>query len=443
MRGALHSLSSRILLSSLLLLCLFLGVSGLYLERSHRLSIEAAAAERLQLQVLALLAQAEYDRALTLPRELIDARLSQPNSGLYARVLGADGAPLWQSPSTIGAVWRQAPEAGPPLPPGTRDFRRTGALFRLAYQVLWETADGREVPLRFEVLESTTAVDADLKLYRRHLLIWLGGSAALLALCQLAILGWSLRPLRRLAADITAIEAGTTERLAGRYPREVQAVTDNLNTLLDSEQRRRERSRNTLADLAHSLKTPLAVLHNADSRDPAYPELVREQAARMQDIVAYQLQRTTGGTHHLLRSVEIAPLAQRLGDSLAKVYAGRTPHIDLAIPAGCRFRGDQRDLMEMLGNLMDNACKYGAGEVRVCARQASDGLQLEVHDNGGGIAPSLRERVMQRGVRADSRDPGQGIGLAVVRDIADSYGGQLVIDDSPLGGACLRLQLPA
>lgn len=442
MARVLNSLSGRVVLASLLLLPLFLGVSGLYLERSHRLSIEAAEAERLQLQIFTLLAQAEYDSRLQLPNELIETRLGRPGSGLYARVYGRRGDLLWQSPSAE-AIGLSRPDDQPPaLAPGQRSFRRLGGLFQVAYQVVWETDEGREIPLLFEVLETTAAVDADLALYRRHLLLWLGGAAILLVLCQLAILAWGLKPLRTLARDIAKVEAGVADGLKGRYPVEVQAVTDNLNTLLNSERQRGERARSTLADLAHSLKTPLAVIASADSNAGDYPSLVREQTARMQDIVSYQLQRAVGGTHQLLRAVDVEPLAARLRSSLSKIYADRDTCIELAIPQGTRFRGDQRDLLEMLGNLLDNACKYGRGQVRVHAEQDSRGLQLAVHDNGPGVDAALRQRVLQRGARADSQRQGQGIGLAVVNEIAASYNGTMEITDSPLGGACVRLLFP-
>ncbi|WP_116368342.1 ATP-binding protein [Parahaliea mediterranea] len=436
-----RSLSARILLASLLLVLLFLGSSGLYLERSHRLSIEAAQAERLQLQVLTLLAQADYSDRLQMPTEMLEPRLNQASSGLYARITGAGNQVLWQSRSalTLAARWH-----GAPLGAGERRFQRQGELYRLDYQVIWETATGAEIPLRFSVLESSAAVDADLATYRRHLWLWLGGSTVLFALTLPLVLYWSLGPLRRLAGDIAAIEAGRSERLEGAYPAEVRPLTTNLNRLLQGEQQRRQRARDTLADLAHSLKTPLAVVASADPTQASFPTLVHEQAQRMQDIVDYQLQRGIGGGQTLLQTVPVAPVIERLCASLAKVYSDRKPAFDLAIEGAPAFRGDERDLLEMLGNLLDNACKYGAGSIRIQARQGPQELTIAVEDNGPGIPAPLRERVRQRGSRADTQTPGQGIGLAVASDIAASYGGALHIGDGQaLGGARLSLHFPA
>jgi len=284
---------------------------------------------------------------------------------------------------------------------------------------------------------------AGVAVYRRHLWLWLGGSALLLLACQALILGWGLTPLRRLAGEVAAIEAGSAERLMGDYPREVQALTSNLNALLEGERGRRERVRNTLADLAHSLKTPLAVLRSADTADAGFAPLVREQTARMEQIVNYQLQRSVGGSHNLLQLVPVLPLVQRLRNTLLKVYADKQIAIEVAINPQCQFRGDERDFLEIVGNVMDNACKYGRGEVRVSAEgSAPASLTLAVEDNGSGIPEGERERILRRGTRLDEHGPGHGLGLAVAADILDTYNGNLAIEASALGGVRVVIRFP-
>lgn len=439
MKQRFNSLAARLLLASALLLPLFLGVSGWYLERSHRLGIEAGQQERLYLQVLALLAQAEFDVSLSLPGQLVEPRLEQPNSGLYAFVTDAQGQLLWASPSAVSLEPAEILANIPRLAPGSRHSAISDGLLHLSLQVLWETDADTDVPLRFTVVETTAPIEAQVGQHRRHLLFWLGGSAVLLFACQVAILVWGLRPLRELAADIARVEAGAATALERPYPREVQALTDNLNALLASEQQRRERARQTLSDLAHSLKTPLAVIRNARPEEPDYARLVSEQSDRMEQIVAYQLQRASSTGHRLLQPVAVEPVLQRLRVSLLKVYADRELTVELQVAAGCRFRGDERDLLEILGNLLDNACKYGHRQVRVSASGGGQALDIAVEDDGPGIPARLRRAILQRGVRADSRGDGQGIGLSVAADIAASYGGALCIDDSELGGARVRL----
>jgi two-component system, OmpR family, sensor histidine kinase PhoQ len=445
------SLTGRLILGSALLLPLFLGASGWYLERSHRASLEAGEAERLPLQVFALLAQADYNDGLMLPDQLLEPRYQQPNSGLYARITGADGKNLWLSPSAVSlpaALINQTPEK---LSAGERRFKRRDGMYFLSLQVLWEADSGESVPLQFTVMESSDPIDADIAVYRRHLLLWLGGSALLLLACQGVVLGWGLRPLRSLASEVAAIEAGNAEQLVGDYPSEVLPLTSNLNALLEGERSRRERVRNTLADLAHSLKTPLAVLRSASTNKPGFAELVGEQTTRMEQIVNYQLQRSAGGSHKLLQLVPLRPIIERLRDTLLKVYTDRSLAIDIAIDTHAQYRGDERDFLEIVGNVMDNACKYGRGKVWVSAEGGgSSPLTLAVEDNGPGIPEGERMRILQRGTRLDqlgSRDgmgngTGQGLGLAVAADIIQSYRGSLTIETGESGGARVVLRFP-
>jgi two-component system sensor histidine kinase PhoQ len=438
-----HSITGRLVLGSALLLALFLSASSWYLERSHRSSLEAAASERLQLHVFTLLAQAEMDGGFSLPEELIESRYNHPNSGLYARVTDGKGKTLWLSPSAVSlpeAVTGAAPDA---LEAGQHNFRRYNGLYILSWQVVWAEAGSEGFPLQFTVMETAAPLEADIAEYNRGLRLWLGGSALLLLLLLALVLGWALRPLRRLASEVSAIEVGEAELLGEGYPREIQPLTHNLNTLLHGERERRERVRNTLADLAHSLKTPLAVLRGADPAQPDFPAMVREQGTQMEQIVNYQLQRASGGNHRLLQLIPVAPVVSRLRESLGKVYADKVLCITMDISPDCRFRGDQRDLMEVLGNLLDNACKYGKREVRVHAVGGAPGpLRITIEDDGPGIPVSERKSSLLRGTRLDQLTPGQGLGLAVASDIVESYRGGLEITGSEWGGVLVTVTFP-
>ena len=443
MIAAVNSLAGRLLLASALLLPLFLGATGFYLDNSHRVGVEAAEAEQLKLQILTLLAEAEYDGALRLPEQLLEARFNRPDSGLYALITDNHDRVLWSSPSALTFKIESHAAGLAELEIGEESFARRGGFFQISYKVAWQTESGVEIPLTFSVLESVGPADAQLQIYRQDLRAWLGGSVLLLIVCQILILFWGLRPLRKLAEEITDIESGTTDTLNDAYPREVRALTRSLNSLLNSEKKRRERARNTLSDLAHSLKTPLAVIRNADAGERGYDQLVVEQTERMEQIVAYQLQRAVGGSHKLLRVVPIAPIVQRLRASLLKVYAGKSVIMETEIAEACVFRGDERDLLELLGILMDNACKYGRQHVRVTAiGGGTKPLLITVDDDGSGIPEQLRKAILQRGSRADSQQSGHGIGLAVATDLAESYLGSLLLTESILGGTQARVELP-
>lgn len=441
------SLSRRLLLAALILLPLALGTTAWFLERAHRDALSAATAERLQLQVLALLARADVAEGFDLPLRPLETRLLQPGSGLYAIVSDARGSPVWVSPSAAllsGGIERLT-RGVPALAAGQRHDSERDGLLRHAYQVLWELDDGAALPLRFLVAESTGPRDADVLAFRRSLGLWLLGTLLLLILVQLGIFRWGLQPLRELAERVGHIENGERADLSGAWPREVQPLVANLETLLSGEQQRRTRMRNTLADLAHSLKTPLAVLRSADVRAADFDDIQREQLDRMEEVVAWHLQRAVGGNHRLLQRVELMPVLERLRATLQKVYAQRALRFDIEGDARAQFRGDERDLMEILGNLLDNACKYASAAVSVRIQGGYNGeaLRICIDDDGSGVSPELRDSLLQRGARADTRREGQGIGLAVVMDIVTAQRGGLEVGESPLGGARVEISLPA
>lgn len=433
------SLTTRVTLSALVLLAIFITLTGMTLERAFHESARLAVSERLSAQLYLIMAEAELNEQgrLIMPDNLPTARLNLPGSGLYAWILDAKhNSSLWHSPSVIGL------DAAPP-----QDNRLFGEryiynrlYFISAMSVRWENY-GRSIPLRFVIAEDTQAYQTELQRYRHTLWFWLGIMAALLLLALAILMAWGLRPLRQAAAEVSAIEAGRQQRLNRHYPRELQQLTANLNTLLTHEQAQQQRYRDTLADLAHSLKTPLAILRSQGTEVDG--KLLDEQIARMDDIIQYQLQRAANaGRSALTTPIPIIPILDRLIVGLQKVHHDKEVEVIRRINNEPVFRGDSRDLMELLGNLADNAFKWCRKRVIFEAYNAGDQLVLSIADDGPGIDVKLRAQIMQRGVRADEAKPGDGIGLAMVRDIADAYGGILKMDHSPSGGACLTVILP-
>lgn len=447
-----QSLNLRLTLAASLVLSIFLGLAGWALDRAYRDSAETAVREHLQAAIYGLLAAADMDRKgnLTLPDALPEERYQRPGSGLYASVIRADGVSAWQSPSQLG---QQLP-APAHLPPGDWSFTRqpsasAGDLFVLSFGSAWEL-DKRSLQFTFSVSEDPSAYAAQVSRFRRGLWGWFAALAVGLLVAQGLVLRWGLSPLRRVERDLSAVESGRQEALTGTYPRELRGLTDNLNALVKTERARLTRYRDALADLAHSLKTPLAVLRGAGqqhSSSQSLEQVVKEQTERMGQIVDYQLQRAaTSGRTTLMTPVTIAPLLQRILNTLGKVYAERRLKLSLEVDADVQFRADEADLMELSGNLLDNACKWAKHQVKVSAHITTLGadqtLVLSIEDDGPGIAPDQRLAVLARGVRIDSSVPGQGIGLAVARDITAAYGGQIDIGSSPsLGGAKFQASL--
>ena len=256
---------------------------------------------------------------------------------------------------------------------------------------------------------------------------------------------WSLRPIESLAKEVRELEEHHRETLNPETTRELTSLVQNLNRLLKSERDRYDKYRTTLTDLTHSLKTPLAVLQstlrslrgNKLSVEAAEPVML-EQISRISQQIGYYLHRASMRTDSMLLSRElhpVAPLLDNLTSALNKVYQRKGVNITLDISPEISFVGEQNDFMEVLGNVLDNACKYCLEFVEVSARQTDDHLHIFVEDDGPGIPQSKRDLVFDRGQRADTLRPGQGVGLSVAREIVDQYEGKILPGDSPLGGA--------
>ncbi len=446
---ATSSLRARLLVAVSVVLAGFLGLTGLSLDRAFRDSSRAAVDERLLTQVYGLLAAAELDEdgGLRIPDVLPDPRFASVASGLYAEVRHGSNV-SWRSSSALGVKL----DVLSPDEPGTARYSElnvqgAGQLLAVSFAVLWERELGDPLLYEIRIAESRDAFEAQLSSFRRTLWAWLAGAAAVLLCTQLAVVHWGLTPLHRFAEEVRAIEHGERERIALPVPRELLPLAESLNGLVAQGSRHLERYRNALGNLAHSLKTPLAVLRGATelADDTPFRQTVAAQIRRMDETVSHQLQRAAASGGSLLaKPVAVAPIALGIRDALAKVYQQRQITWELNVEDNVMFRGDPSDLMEMLGNLGDNAGKWARSRVQIAARHDDGGfLRLVVSDDGPGIDPSTALHVLERGTRGDENVEGQGIGLAVVRELAEEvYGGQVRIERSAMGGGAVVLQLP-
>lgn len=441
--------------ASALLLPLFLGLTGFFLDRAFSNSLEVAVHSRLRGHVNLLFSVAELHESrnkieLRLPLTLREADFEQPNSGLYAYVLDSDNNLQWHSNSAALVAPPDFIAFNLDSQPGQMVFSQLNfndaPFFTAHYDVFWSDSRNRPHPYRFLVMLSAGEYNAELSAYRKELWRWLGAACVFLFLAQLFILRWGLRPLHKLARALQAMQSGDTSSIEGEHPREVQRVVTNLNQVLVREQSLRQRYRNSLADLAHSLKTPLAVLQSKLGPSTPTEELrhiADEQVARMSQVVTYQLQRAVSSQQAgTLRRTRLEPIMQRLLSALHKVYADKNPQSELQLAPNSTVAGDEQDMMELLGNILENAFKYGAGQVRVSSQVQGQWLRVDIEDNGTGVPIDERERILQRGQRLDTNKPGQGIGLSVAAEIVRSYEGKICIDDSDLGGARFSIHLP-
>jgi two-component system sensor histidine kinase PhoQ len=450
-----NSLSSRLLISVSVLLLFFFGATIAVLDRAFTEAGEQARQDILDGHLIALLAAAEPDDSgrLVMPDRLREPRFERVGSGLYAELRQLDGTVLWRSRSALGL---EVP-VGAELQLGDHLFARESLadgtpLLTLSLAVDWEIDEGDSQPYVFKVAESLDGFNAQIAGFRGQLFGWFAAVALTMLLAFSMLLRGLLKPLRKIETEITEIEEGDRVSLSSEFPTELTGVARNMNLLIDSERARSDRYRYTLDNLAHSLKTPLAAMRAllGDRANGDFAKRYNEQIDRMDEIVRYQLRKpaTSEAQNLVLTPVSVDKEVARLIEGLSKVYHDKRPAIEVRIDKDVQFRGDTGDFLELAGNLLDNACKWCDRKVRivvvpsVSASAVASGMVLTVSDDGPGIPKEAAAALLQRGMRLDESTPGHGIGLAVVKDIARSYGGHLSIDESDLGGAEITVSIP-
>ncbi|NNJ77978.1 MAG: histidine kinase [Xanthomonadales bacterium] len=440
------SLRSRAVLAAVPVLVLALGLVGLGVDAANHRGAVSALQVRMESYVYMVLAAMEVDGALAVSDDFADPRLLTPGSGLYVQVRGEEAR--WRSPSSLGIALTETPST----PAGVARFSEPsdGQPFYLyQYGVGWQGEDGEISPFTVSVLIDDDEVGQQTRAFRLGLWRALGLAGAILVLAQVLIGFLVLSPLRRVASDVARIETGETERLQDEYPRELDPLARNVNRLLDTEKSNQARIRNALDSLAHSLKTPLAVLQAGLPLHGGKAEASMQNALdEMQLLIATRLQRAGSSARRTLAApVAVKPQLERILASLLKVHSQKMIRSEVKVEDKLVFYGEKRDLLEMAGNLLDNAFKYGASRVEVSggaidAEDRRPGLWLRVEDDGPGIEAERRQQLLQRGVRGDERVEGHGLGLAIVQELVTAYGGTIEIGQGSLDGASVRIELP-
>jgi two-component system, OmpR family, sensor histidine kinase PhoQ len=441
------------MLSVFVVLVVFFGLTVLLLDMLFRHAAERSVHEVLDAQMVALVAAADPDGPESVtPTALLDTRFDTPGSGLYAEIRSASGESIWRSQSTTGSTV----QFGPPLEGGQRQFFFTqiaGTQVELAVAsrgIVWPDLHGAPARFTFSVASSLEAYRDQVAGFRQQLVGWFAGLAFLFVATLALLVSWLSLPMRRLEREIKEVEAGKRESLGDQWPQELTLITGNLNALLEGERQRIKRYRDTLGNLAHSLKTPLAVMRQSLGATAAPDKRALDaEIERMSEIIEHQMKRAAASGGVLLGQapVDVAPIVAELRVALTKVYGNKDLLFETAIGAGAQFIGDRADFTELLGNLLDNACKWARGRVRIAvsvdgSADTRSALGLVIEDDGPGIAQADRARVLKRGGRADEAMPGHGLGLSMVHDTIALYGGAMSIGESDLGGARFDLKLP-
>ncbi|MFZ1427476.1 MAG: sensor histidine kinase [Geminicoccaceae bacterium] len=442
-----RSLRLRLLLSAAVLIVAAVAVTGLILAALFRDHVRAQYDTELvnHLNQLTSLLQFDGQHQLGLSAEPSDPRFQTPYGGRYWQV-----EPTGQLPLRSRSLWDQALtlEDAPPAPGKLhRHMDVLPAIGRLlVLERLVRFHDAPDKPIRVAVALPTSEIAAVTGHFNRLLGMALSVLAAGLIAASALQVAIGLMPLARLGRALTRVRSGAAGRLEGDFPSEVRPLADELNDLLVRQERLVQRARAQAGDLAHGLKTSLQLLLLEADRlsDPVQGDRIRASVLRMRTLIEHQLARARAQSRAQVRGpgVAVADSVAALVRVLGPLAAEHGVIIETTVPPDGYFSGDAADLDEMLGNLLDNACKWGRTKVLVTVRTLDAQLEISVEDDGPGLTDTQAEALFRRGARLDERVPGSGLGLAIARDLAEIYGGTVYLQPSALGGLAAILILP-
>lgn len=447
-----HSIALRLVTAAILWIAAALIAGGLLLSNLFQSPLQDAFEQRLSFLLRNLISVTEFkpDGTIAERRPMGEPRFLAQYSGLYWQISRLDeprilarSRSMWDFELAIASGRTEAKSRRTALkgPLGQR-------LIVIEHTVSEDGVPGTYV---FAVAADTAELVSTLKEFNLTLILSLGVLGIGLVMAVLAQVYIGLSPLKRIRVALADIRGGRSERLEGNFPKEVLPLADELNGLLDHTSQVLARARAHVGNLAHALKTPLAVLTNEGNAPTGeIASTVSQQTEIMRRHIDHHLTRARAiGQAPLLRGqTELSPVLGAVARTLGKIHQDRGIAIGIEGGDGLAFRGEQHDLEEMLGNLVDNGCKWARSEVRLTAEAltsvGSGGLQvlISVDDDGPGVAADLRDGLFDRGHRGDETKPGSGLGLSIVRDIAALYGGVVELADSPLRGLRAKLILP-
>lgn len=424
---------------------LILAFSIIYfiIQSAYSTASKSRLQESLSAQLYSLMAIAdEQNGQLFLPELLRNDKLNHLNSGVIAYVLDSKGELIWRSQSS--GLFSKLPDV-------LQNYSLTQLsvskldetnIFWLGDMIIWEHENATEARYLFLVGEKENLLTASIQKFKQEIMFWLSITAIVLIIVLVFSLNISLLPLKEAQSKIELVSNGDAERIEGRFPTELLPLTSSINLLLENESRQKIRYRDALGNLAHSLKTPLAVIKSElqkstrQKSDSQENQQLYKQIESINGIIRYQLNRsvvTAGQT--MRRKTPIAPELKKIIDALKKVYVEKNLNLDYQVSEACIFPGEQGDLMELVGNLADNACKWANSKVLISVTENQEKLVIVVEDDGDGIPEKQRELILDRGKRLDQKTEGQGLGLSIVMDIIKTYQAELSIDESEFGGA--------
>jgi signal transduction histidine kinase len=452
----LNSLAVRLIAAASLWSAVALVVAGLILTSLYRQTVEQAFDERLGVYLTTLIGNlaTQDPTELSDPGNLGEQRFELLYSGWYWQVRPAGGGPVLLASRSLFSDTLDIAEA---TDTSTENGVTSGSLVGPEGQSL--RAVGRTIIFdpqnRFDVLVAGDAgqMREQIAAFSTSVVVTLSVFGFGLVIATMIQIRWGLRPLDRVRHGLAQLRSGKETRFEGPFPAEIEPLARELNGLLESNQQIIERARTQVGNLAHALKTPLSVITNEARATPgAFAEKVTEQAALMRRQVNHYLDRARiAARSNVIGAVaDVEPTIARLIRAMTRIHEDRGLTLSADVPDGLRFKGEQQDFEEIVGNLLDNACKWARSKVSVtvtCARRPredEDGrLLIRIDDDGPGLSAEQRAEVTRRGRRLDETKPGSGLGLSIVTDLVALYDGNVRLDRSPDGGLRAEIELPA
>ncbi len=450
-----NSLALRLFLSATIWTAVILIITGVALSSIYQQSVERAFDRRLSVYLKTLIADvASPEEAGEKFGQLGEPLFELPLSGWYWQVsrLNAPRPDVRASRSLWDGSLPHLEDLNVPASADGTRRSYVGGPEDQRLRLVERTIDlGEEGRYLVAVAGDPSEIDQEIRAFDKALAITFGALTLVLLLTTLFQVRFGLAPLKRISESLAAIRAGTAERLAGKFPDEIAPLARETNALIDANREIVERARTHVGNLAHALKTPLSVIVNeAATRTDPFAVKVREQTDIMRDQVARHLERARiAARASVVGTVtDVGPVVTALARTMEKIHRDRGIAIDVDAPQEARFRGERQDLEEMVGNLVDNACKWAQSRVNleVVPTEGAAALavvRLVVDDDGPGLTPGEREQVGNRGRKLDETKPGSGLGLSIVVELAQLYGGELVLGTAPIGGLRAELVLPA
>jgi len=440
------SLKQRLTFVSAFVLTVAFSIIFFATQSAYLIASKNRLQESMTAQVYALMAVANEDQGqLFIPDILRNERLENLSSGLVAYVMDQSGGLVWQSPSS--ELFQSLPDVNFPysMQKISESSFEGRDMYWVGVSIIWEHEDEQEKTYYFIIGEKQSILNSSVSKFRKEIAAWLSVSGILLLIVFAYALNYTLRPLKKAQTQIEKIREGKVQGLGDDFPEELLPLTMSINQLLESEARQKNRFRDSLGNLAHSLKTPLAIIKGEIENQQISDErnVLKNQVERIDDIVKYQLNRSViSSGRTLVKTCAVQPEVSKIVEALKKVYQSKNINIESRIQSNAIFPGDAGDLLELVGNLTENACKWTKSNVVVSVKHKENHFCLYVDDDGPGIAEENRAAILNRGKRLDQSTEGQGLGLSIVMDIINNYRGEIVIQDSALGGALFLVTIP-